>query len=43
LKRSPALAYTKITELGYEVGRKYNVKLLVNFPEHRQKALLLLI
>jgi hypothetical protein len=33
LKRSPALAYTKITELGYEVGRKYNVKLLVNFPE----------
>ena len=33
LKRSPALAYTKITELGYEVGRKYNVKLIVNFPE----------
>ncbi len=33
MKRSPALAYTKITELGYEVGRKYNVKLLVNFPE----------
>jgi len=33
LKRSPALAYTKITELGYEVGRKYNIKLLVNFPE----------
>ncbi|KAG2473975.1 MAG: hypothetical protein NPMRTH4_780002 [Nitrosopumilales archaeon] len=33
LKRSPALAYTKITELGYQVGRKYNVKLLVNFPE----------
>jgi hypothetical protein len=33
LKRSPALAYTKITELGYEVGRKYNVKLIVNFPQ----------
>ena len=33
LKKNPAMAYTKITELGYEVGRKYNVKLLVNFPE----------
>ena len=33
LKKNPALAYTKITELGYQVGRKYNVKLIVNFPE----------
>jgi len=33
LKKNPALAYTKITELGYQVGKKYNVKLIVNFPE----------
>lgn len=33
LKKSPAMAYTKITELGAAVGGKYNIKLLVNFPE----------
>jgi hypothetical protein len=33
LKKNPAMAYTKITELGYEVGRKYNIKLIVNFPK----------
>lgn len=33
LKRNPAMAYTKITELGAAVGGKYNIKLLVNFPE----------
>lgn len=33
LKRNPAMAYTKITELGIAVGGKYNIKLLVNFPE----------
>ncbi len=33
LKRNPAMAYTKITELGTAVGEKYNIKLLVNFPE----------
>ncbi len=27
------MAYTKITELGAEMGSKYNIKLLVNFPE----------
>ncbi len=27
------MAYTKITELGAAIGEKYNIKLLVNFPE----------
>lgn len=33
LKRNPAMAYTKITQIGEGVGRKYNIKLIVNFPE----------
>ena len=33
LKRNPGMAYTKITELGREIGTKYNIKLLVNFPK----------
>ena len=33
LKKNPAIAYTRITELGKEVGRKYNINLLVNFPQ----------
>jgi len=33
LKNNPAMAYTKITEMGYEVGKNHNVKLIVNFPE----------
>jgi hypothetical protein len=36
LKRNPAIAYTRITEIGSDVGRKYGVQLLVNFP-HREK------
>lgn len=36
LKKNPAIGYTKITEIGTAVGKKYNIKLLVNFPE-RQK------
>ena len=36
LKQNPAIGYTKITEIGSEVGEKYNIKLLVNFP-HREK------
>jgi len=36
LKKSEATAYSKITEVGFEVGRKYNIKLIVNFP-HRGK------
>ena len=33
LKRSPAMAFTKITEIGSGVGKKYGIKLIVNFPE----------
>lgn len=32
LKKNPAMAYTKITELGMEIGKKYDIKLIVNFP-----------
>lgn len=32
LKKNPAIAYTRITELGIEVGKKYQIKLIVNFP-----------
>lgn len=33
LKNNPAIAYAKITEIGLDVGKKYNVQLLVNFPQ----------
>ena len=36
LKKNPAMAYTRIVEIGKEVGKKYNIKLIVNFP-HRGK------
>ena len=36
LKKQPAIAYKKIGELGQEVGKKYNIELLVNFP-HKGK------
>ena len=36
LKKNPAMAYTRITDIGKEVGKKYNVELLVNFP-HKGK------
>lgn len=32
LKKNPGMAYTRITELGAEVGKKYDIKLVVNFP-----------
>ena len=32
LKKNPAMAYTRITELGSEVGKKHDIKLVVNFP-----------
>ena len=32
LKQNPAIAYTRITEIGFLVGRKYKIKLIVNFP-----------
>ncbi len=36
LRNNPAMAYTKITEIGLGVGKKYNIQLLVNFP-HENK------
>ncbi len=33
LKRNPAMGYTRITELGRGVGKKYGMKLVVNFPK----------
>lgn len=33
LKKNPAMAYTRITEIGFEVGRKYKIQLIVNFPQ----------
>ena len=36
LKQSEGIAYKRITEIGFEVGNKYNIKLIVNFP-HRGK------
>ncbi len=33
LKKNPAMAYTRITEIGFAVGRKYNIQLIVNFPQ----------
>ncbi len=36
IKKSEGIAYKKTTEIGFEVGEKYNIKLIVNFP-HRGK------
>lgn len=36
LKKSEGIAYKRITEIGFEVGKKYNIKLVVNFP-HKGK------
>jgi len=33
LKKNPAMAYTRIVEIGKEVGKMYNIKLIVNFPK----------
>ena len=33
LKKNPGLGYTRIVEIGKEVGKKYNIKLVVNFPK----------
>ena len=33
LKKSPAMGYTRIVEIGKEVGKKYGIKLVVNFPK----------
>jgi hypothetical protein len=36
LKKNPAMAYTKITEVGFGVGKKHNIQLLVNFPQQNK-------
>jgi hypothetical protein len=36
LKKNPAIAYTKITEIGALVGQKYKIQLLVNFPQREK-------
>lgn len=33
LKQNPAMAYTRITEIGKQVGKKYKINLIVNFPQ----------
>ncbi len=33
LNKNPAMAYTRIVEIGKEVGKRYNIKLIVNFPK----------
>ncbi|RNJ75985.1 MAG: hypothetical protein D9C04_02425 [Nitrosopumilus sp. B06] len=33
LKKSPGQAYARIVEIGKEVGAKYGIKLIVNFPK----------
>lgn len=33
LKKNPAMGYARIVEIGKEVGKKYNIKLIVNFPK----------
>ena len=33
LKKNSAMGYTRIVEIGKEVGKKYNIKLVVNFPK----------
>ena len=32
LKKNPALGYSRIVEKGHEVGARYGVRLIVNFP-----------
>lgn len=33
LKKSPAMAYSRLLELGKAVGKKYSIILIVNFPQ----------
>ena len=32
LKKNPAQGYTRITEIGHNVGARYGIRLIVNFP-----------
>jgi hypothetical protein len=33
LKNSPAIAFTTINEIATNIGKKYNIKISINFPE----------
>ena len=33
LKKNQGMGYARIVEIGKEVGKKYNIKLIVNFPK----------
>ena len=33
LKKNPATGYSKMVKIGKEVGKKYNINLVVNFPK----------
>ena len=33
LQKNPGMGYTRIVEIGKDVGKKYNIKLIVNFPK----------
>jgi len=33
LKKNQGMAYARIVDIGKEVGKKYNIKLVVNFPK----------
>ena len=33
LKKNPGTGYARIVEIGKKVGKKYNIKLIVNFPK----------
>ena len=33
LKKNQGMGYSRIVQIGKEVGKKYNIKLIVNFPE----------
>ena len=33
VKKNPGMGYSRIVEIGKEVGMRYNIKLIVNFPK----------
>ena len=33
IKKNPGFGYKRIVEIGKEVGKMYNIKLIVNFPK----------
>ena len=36
IKKNPGLGYKRIVEIGKEVGKMYNIKLIVNFPTEEE-------